>query len=678
MKHKVKVLARQFSQIATYFLRSPAQVYLDDDKSFVGYTVPPKNNKPIEIHVSHTHPIYDVDQNGTNVKDDIKEMLWYGVTGHEMLHHRYSPFTAEQETMNRLPKSEQKYFHELWNIGEDAAIEGASDLIFGGTLEKSLLATIQHFYDVSPNIDDGVPKGDICYAYQQVANALIQLGDRGPVKGKFQTPEAEEVFKKVEPVFWCMVQETNGLKRIDIAMEMFELTRPLWSVNQAMDELFQSVSQMQGGGDGQDLPSRDDENNESLSGEGQSVSNNGDQKTDTNGTQSSQQQNSNGSGRTRKPSKKSYDKKEGASESGDSKHEKKDCENDNCVSNNIKQSDNDRECQENNNGKPRWFTPGNGEGGERPEITEKDLKMFDEELQNVQNTIEIEEEEEQKRAELEKEDVPPNNDFVEHIKQDPWSDSQYYDEIVNQYHTRIQSLIRELQSVFRNDVGGKKHSEHGGKVGIRRISDGKLHSKIMLSRTNPSDISNMAVYLLVDESGSMRGSNIVCARDTAICLYEALTALGIPVAVTGFTTNSLGKARHEHFVTWHSSKQAKTSMLRMAAGNCNYDYWSIAEAGKELSKYPSKHKLLIVISDGAPCTCVRQNVTNNVIGYTKASIDRNRKNGVSVLGVAISPHDRMTYASMYGKNYLVVNQPNDMFLQIAEQIKKIAQSWAKQ
>ena len=93
-----------------------------------------------------------------------------------------------------------------------------------------------------------------------------------------------------------------------------------------------------------------------------------------------------------------------------------------------------------------------------------------------------------------------------------------------------------------------------------------------------------------------------------------------------------------------------------------------------MKKHHAKHKLLIVISDGAPCN--PRNGMHSMTGVeaTAAAITQARKT-TDVLGVALNCFDSSVYAAMYGKDYITVSTANDMFLPISETLQKIVKSW---
>ena len=53
----------------------------------------------------------------------------------------------------------------------------------------------------------------------------------------------------------------------------------------------------------------------------------------------------------------------------------------------------------------------------------------------------------------------------------------------------------------------------------------------------------------------------------------------------------------------------------------------------------------------------------------------NARKVTDVLGVALNCFDESVYSAMYGKDYITVSTANDMFLPIAETLKKIVKSW---
>jgi cobaltochelatase CobT len=139
-------------------------------------------------------------------------------------------------------------------------------------------------------------------------------------------------------------------------------------------------------------------------------------------------------------------------------------------------------------------------------------------------------------------------------------------------------------------------------------------------------LSDTTVTILVDQSGSMRGQSMILAVAGIDVICDFLVHLGASVEVLGFTTVRWkgGKARE----TWlragrppnpgrlcdllHVIYRATDSvgsgtggwslrpMLRPDLPKENIDGEAIEWAASRLRRRPSPHKILLVVSDGAP------------------------------------------------------------------------------
>ena len=210
-------LERALSIFNTFFSEKRVEVCLLMDDSFVGRTgvSKTKEGKPrplVEIGV--LHPLL-LDE---NQEPDL--MCVWGVDIHELLHQIYTDFEMSKTMTDRLPDAKTKnLFRTVANVIEDPAIESSVGGIINPSAYKSMKKLIKKTYEQSPPIEYGLekvpPEQTIV---PQIISALIQVGDCGPVKGKFLTPTAEELFKQILPLFKKGVNSKKAKKRLDISL----------------------------------------------------------------------------------------------------------------------------------------------------------------------------------------------------------------------------------------------------------------------------------------------------------------------------------------------------------------------------------------------------------------------------------------------------------------------------
>lgn len=164
--------------------------------------------------------------------------------------------------------------------------------------------------------------------------------------------------------------------------------------------------------------------------------------------------------------------------------------------------------------------------------------------------------------------------------------------------------------------------------------------------------------LLVDQSSSMRGKRVELAAQTSLVFCEALSRLGIPCSVLGFSTFSnpsvtpeisakhgmtiseledmyrIYPLRHTYYKHFHEP-------LRMVSGrfDCLRSHaWtplgeSMLFAAKELVQRKEERKVLFVMTDGMPQ--VGRGISKAAYEHAKSSIKRIENAGVEVALVGI-------------------------------------------
>lgn len=259
--------------------------------------------------------------------------------------------------------------------------------------------------------------------------------------------------------------------------------------------------------------------------------------------------------------------------------------------------------------------------------------------------------------------------------------SQYkYSDILSEYGTAIQAFVKKLERLFKNKMDEKEYQKTG-KLNIKRYSSSKVTARIFDKKVSPKDIDDLSVFVLVDESGSMRScfsrgdskTRMDIARESAICFAETFGKLNIPLYVMGFSGEDYRDVDHYHYIKWKNTPNTRKSLLKISAKCQNFDAMSINIAHEVLKKRHSANKLLIVISDGAPC-CTRR-PSSKLFVETKDEIRKTRKDGIDVLGIAIGNSDTEELQTLYGKNFFHTTDVKSVFTGATKEIMKMVQSW---
>ena len=182
--------------------------------------------------------------------------------------------------------------------------------------------------------------------------------------------------------------------------------------------------------------------------------------------------------------------------------------------------------------------------------------------------------------------------------------------------------------------------------------DRKCFSKELV----PDEQPDVVFTIMVDESGSMSGEKIKRAREAAILFDAIATEVKIPTRIIGHTTRFVDCDHQiviDNYRNFKSNGNEKYSLAQIRDENGNVDTIVLSGLCEELLTRPEEKKVVIVISDGAPCgydSSGRKDFKGvpykNLGKYDdetseqlNACVRYYRKKGVKVIGVAIDEVD---------------------------------------
>ncbi len=170
--------------------------------------------------------------------------------------------------------------------------------------------------------------------------------------------------------------------------------------------------------------------------------------------------------------------------------------------------------------------------------------------------------------------------------------------MVDQYDAISGPLLTISKQLQKSLIQQLKDKQRGGKqTGLmmgRRLdahalcrNDGKVFYKNAL----PNEIPEMAVGLLLDESGSMCSCDrCTYARASAIILYDFCKSLRIPVMVYGHSTGGGGVELYSYAEFESIDNNDKYRMVDIAARGSNRDGAALRFVAEQLVKRRRKSK----------------------------------------------------------------------------------------
>lgn len=592
------------------------------------------------------------------LNDAKKRAIHLGLFTHEMLHHKFTNFQYANKVAKELKPGERRIFMTIFNVLEDPAIENMAPAFVGGNLLRCLKYTIKRTNDLAKSINEYTDP------FQQCLNAMIQIGNMYVLKGEFTSPLAKKMFYRISSDMLEVIEEGSSERRVDLALEIFEKLRPIWEdkvTEYDPEELEEFLSVTTGGkgisdgsGAGKDLDPEEMADLCDLS--------KGAQRHVT------------------------FKKLEELSEEEKESYEKT-------------REEEEEEILESEEPKGVSGIPGSEDNFEivyddkkidlsrpseyDPEEFELDRDAFDFIDRLIQAELELETVDFTSAEEVEIPEFPEvskkytakeyrcKNAFV--TVRNPEVAESAYTSVVKKNLGRINACHKKLKTIFIEDAEAREYRS-SGKLSLKKAMSTTVSPKVFTKAVDPEDKSNMAVTVLIDESGSMNGSRIERAKEAAINLAEIFGKLGIPLYILGFTADTNGAdVVHHHYTTWENKKADRMKLTSIHAEANNFDGYSIRYASNVLNTRPETHKVLIVISDGAPA-CRAYGCGISGYSDTKDAIREGRGKGQYVLGVAIGA-DVKVLQEMYGNDFIFIQSGEDLFTGIMKKFTAMVKKW---
>ncbi|MCR5665950.1 MAG: DUF444 family protein [Eubacterium sp.] len=243
-------------------------------------------------------------------------------------------------------------------------------------------------------------------------------------------------------------------------------------------------------------------------------------------------------------------------------------------------------------------------------------------------------------------------------------DRNAYDEIVQTHHSFLKKVRKEIVKIMQEEATSQQRRRMMGRsIDTRNLY--KVDQRYFKRKKNPEKELDMAVAILIDNSGSMKGPRIDSARQAAILLNEVLFQLEIPTMISSH--NCELNPVVEIYQQFEDRKIAKYSLMKMNPAGNNRDGLALRMVGELLSQRTEQDKLLIIISDGQP----------NSNGYSgdlarkdiKEAMRLMRGQGVKTIAFAIGD-DKPQIHAIYGEAFVDISNYDKFPIQLSELIER--------
>lgn len=250
--------------------------------------------------------------------------------------------------------------------------------------------------------------------------------------------------------------------------------------------------------------------------------------------------------------------------------------------------------------------------------------------------------------------------LVDYKKDGAHNRNEYYSQEIMQgaNESGLAKQIRRLLQVYKQSIN--IHGQKTGRVSKRSVyratlKDTDNFSSRIFKKKIDNNILDSSVLILTDGSGSMGGDKFTHAARTAIMLNNAISRLGMPVEVIGFSeiytpTHAIFKAFNERL----SSEQIADRFSDFADVHMgsNSDGESILWALPRLLAQQTKKKIMIVLSDGQPAS-----YNGDAMTFTKEVVKQiEKRKDIEIYGIGIQSR---AVQQIYKHNY-VINNPEEI------------------
>ena len=253
------------------------------------------------------------------------------------------------------------------------------------------------------------------------------------------------------------------------------------------------------------------------------------------------------------------------------------------------------------------------------------------------------------------------------------------EELVDQFNYISGPLINISRQLQKSLIKQLKENRRGGKqTGLvmgRRLDAHALcrnDGKVFYKNNLPNEIPELAVGLLLDESGSMCSCDrCTYARAAAIILYDFCQSLDIPVMVYGHSTDYHGHGESVELFSYAEfdgfDNDDKYRLMDISARGSNRDGAALRFVAERLSKRPEAVKLLILVSDGQPAadgyygTAAEEDLRGIKQEY--------QRKGILFIAAAIG-NDKQNIERIYGDSFLDISDLTQLPTKLTNVVKR--------
>ena len=252
------------------------------------------------------------------------------------------------------------------------------------------------------------------------------------------------------------------------------------------------------------------------------------------------------------------------------------------------------------------------------------------------------------------------------------TDSATYMESYNRIRRYIPAIAKVISGHMREYKLVHK-SMRSGVLDTTKLAEAYQGVSTVYMREGEVKTDKVSVVVLIDESGSMHGSRIAAARDTAVLINEAIGKIPqVELFIYGHTGDMLYNGSTEMITYREKNFTRKHTLGSVRAQSQNRDGVAIYETAVRVRRQTQNPTLMFVLSDGEPAAGSYTGST--AIAHVRQSVKKTEKLGFSVVQVCIN--HSYNPASMFD-HFVILEDMSRLAIELGKVIKKATLKAAK-
>jgi hypothetical protein len=250
-----------------------------------------------------------------------------------------------------------------------------------------------------------------------------------------------------------------------------------------------------------------------------------------------------------------------------------------------------------------------------------------------------------------------------------------YQNIYHRYKVNIRSYSSRFTNILKAQVTVREEKHIYGN-GITSTRLGDLKKRYWYRNVQGEDVPDLAIMLLIDGSGSMRGERKQAAMHSAVILHEVLKKQGIAHAIVEH------RARFEKpemdvniLVRFNGNAEEKLNLMQIDAYGDNRDGLALFWAERYMAKNSTNDdRLIIVLSDGVPAHDADDYYPPVSIKDTANAVKKITRRGTDMIGISLDQpgtFDTYEQLSQIYPNLVACNDLNRLTGQLLGIIAKL-------